>query len=187
MTLAGAVLAGGASRRMGRAKAFIEIDGRPMVRRVVDALVAAGADPVTVIGGDASRLRALGLDTVADRHPGEGPLGGIITALGVHAEAMAVAVLACDLLAVAPSEVQRLGAALAGHDVAVPMVAGQAQWVHAVWAPTALPAIEAAFDAGERAPRRAAANLDVIELAVADPTAYDDADTPDDLPPTVAR
>ena len=183
MSLAGAVLAGGASRRMGRAKAFIEVDGRPMVRRVADALTAAGADPVVVIGGDAPRLDALGLAVVADRHPGEGPLGGIITALTAADGADAVAVLACDLVAASPVEVQRLAATLPGHDVAVPVVDGRRQWAHAVWSPAALPALEAAFATGERAPRRAVSDLVVVDVAVDDPRAYADADTPDDLPP----
>ena len=183
MKLAGAVLAGGASRRMGRAKAFIQVDGRPMVHRVADALVRAGADPVVVIGGDAARLHALGLDVVADRHAGEGPLGAIITALAAADGADAVAVLACDLLEPSPAEVRHVAAALPGHDVAVPAVDGLRQWAHAVWSPAALSALEAAFAAGERAPRRAVSDLAVVDVVVDDPHAYADADTPDDLPP----
>ena len=46
---------------------------------------------------------------------------------------------------------------------------------------------QAAFAAGERAPRRAVAGLDVVEVAVAEAAAYADADTPDDLPPGAVR
>ncbi|MEM1333777.1 MAG: NTP transferase domain-containing protein, partial [Actinomycetota bacterium] len=49
--LAGAVLAGGRSRRLGTDKAAVEIDGRAMADRVLDALRAVGTRPV-VIGGD---------------------------------------------------------------------------------------------------------------------------------------
>ena len=81
---AGAVLAGGASSRMGADKAFIAVGGVPMVLRAVTALRAAGADPVAVVGGDGPRLQGLGLSYISDRYPGEGPLGGIITALGAR-------------------------------------------------------------------------------------------------------
>ena len=95
---AGAVLTGGSSSRMGTDKALLELDGAVLARRVADALVTAGCAPVVAIGGDAGRLTAHGLAVVADRHPGEGPLGAIITALE-HAEPLevdVVVVLACD-------------------------------------------------------------------------------------------
>ena len=44
---------------MGTDKAFIEIEGEPMVVRAVGALQAAGAVPVLVVGGDDARLSAL--------------------------------------------------------------------------------------------------------------------------------
>ncbi len=78
----GAVLAG-ASRRMGPGidKALVEVGGVAMARRVADALRAGGAEPVVAVGGDRSALGRIGLDGVDDRHPGEGPLGGVCTAL----------------------------------------------------------------------------------------------------------
>ena len=76
---AGYVLAGGGSTRFGRDKALIEIDGKTMLDRMIQLLrIATGkvklvAPPGKYAGYDA--------EIVADQWPGEGPLGGIITAL----------------------------------------------------------------------------------------------------------
>ncbi|MBK9970940.1 MAG: NTP transferase domain-containing protein [Acidimicrobiaceae bacterium] len=76
---------------MGRDKALVPVHGAPMVMHVVSALRSAGCDPVQAIGGDAPALAALGLDVVGDGHPGEGPLGGVITALAASADSTASA------------------------------------------------------------------------------------------------
>ena len=55
------MLAAGASRRMGAStnKLLLEIDGEPMVRRVVRRAIDAGLDPVVVVlGHDPERVRA---------------------------------------------------------------------------------------------------------------------------------
>ena len=80
-TVEGVVLAGGASRRMGRDKSLIPIDGVPMAVRVVTALQDGGCRPVRVIGGDTAALIALGLAAEPDAYPGEGPLGAIAAVL----------------------------------------------------------------------------------------------------------
>ena len=189
MILAGAVLAGGASRRMGRPKAFIEVEGRPMVARVARPLAAAGAEPVVVVGGDQAEVEALGLRFEADAFPGEGPLGGILTALGACHEADAVAVVACDLLAPSSHEIRLLTAEIDGGDVVVPVVADRPQWTHAIWSRRARTTLEAAFAAGERAPRNAVGDLSVrrVDIDAARAHAYADADTPDDLPGGATR
>src|SRR5690606_29827571 len=79
--LRGAVLTGGARRRMGRDKALIEIDGRAMAVIVAATLVEAGCEPVVAVGGDAEQLTGLGLAFVPDVEPGAGPLGGVVGAL----------------------------------------------------------------------------------------------------------
>ena len=91
-----AVMAGGGSRRMGRDKAAIVVDGMPMLERVVSAAVGA-ALPVLVVGR--RRPAWWRLDDVRfvdDRHPGAGPLGGIVTALAA-ADGADVLALACDM------------------------------------------------------------------------------------------
>ncbi len=181
MSVGGAVLAGGASSRMGRDKAFVEVGGRTLLDRAVAALADAAVDPVVVVGGDHDRIVDAGHPFVPDQHPGEGPLGGILTALDAL-ETDVVVVLACDLVDASPLAVSSLVGALGAADVAVPVVEGRAQWLHAVWHRRAAPVLAAAFAAGERAPRRAVEGLVVVEILDGSPCWYADADTPADLP-----
>jgi len=75
----GYVLAGGGSTRFGQDKALAEIDGKPMLTRMCELL--KGATSTVHVVAAPSKYASLGIEAVADRWPGEGPLGGIITAL----------------------------------------------------------------------------------------------------------
>lgn len=86
--LIGAILTGGASRRFG------DEDKAAIVGPLVlDALRAAGVDPIVAIGGSPG---VLPIPTVADRYPGEGPLGALATSL-TFARTGWVVVATCDL------------------------------------------------------------------------------------------
>src|SRR5690606_15766602 len=129
----GAVLCGGASRRMGRDKALIEVDGIALARRVADALRGGGCGRVVAIGGDGPALAALGLEPVPDGWPGEGPLGGLATALGTARGAEALVVAPCDLLSPSATVVDALLTTLveggAEADAATGEVDGRVEWV----------------------------------------------------------
>ena len=59
MQIAGVVLAAGAGRRYGMAKALVERDGRLLVRRAAGTLAEAGCTPVlVVVGARAGDVRA---------------------------------------------------------------------------------------------------------------------------------
>lgn len=180
----GYVLCGGASRRMGRDKALLAVDGVAMARRVADALTAAGAGRVRAVGGDADGLRSLGLDQVPDRWPGEGPLGGVITALDQPGSAPVAAVLACDLLHPDPRAIAALVAEQARRrcDVVVPVVDGRHQWLHAVWHRRVQPILADLFRAGERSVAGAALAVRMATVADLGRDAVADADRPEDLP-----
>ena len=92
--VAGFILAGGASSRMGRDKALLEIGGVPLLvrsARLLEPLVAA----VTVIGPP-ERYSALGLRVVPDDSAGLGPLAGLATALRISRTEWDL-VVGCDL------------------------------------------------------------------------------------------
>jgi molybdopterin-guanine dinucleotide biosynthesis protein A len=147
-----------------------------MARRVADALLAAGCSPVIAIGGDADDLRALGLDRVDDEFPGEGPLGGVLTALSLGAPA---AVLACDLPNIRAATVVELIAALGPHDASM-AVSDRPEPLCAVWSRSAAALLRLQFASGERAMHRAIESLDI---AWVDVSTHDlrNVNTPDDL------
>jgi molybdopterin-guanine dinucleotide biosynthesis protein A len=184
VTFSGAVLTGGASRRMGRDKALLPVEGRPLVLVAATALQDAGASSVVCVGGDLDGLAALGLTVVADEHPGEGPLGALITALG-QAEHDLVAVLSCDLPHADPSAVRAIVDALASAPAAhaaIPVVDGRRQLLHGAYRRRTLSHWVSAFEAGERALHRPARALQVVEIAGLDESWLRDADRPEDLP-----
>ena len=177
----GAVLAGGASRRMGTDKAFVEVDNLTLLQRATAALYDAGAASVVVVGGDAQRVNDLGLLYVEDEWPSQGPLGGIITALR-STSAETVAVLSCDLTRPSAVAITAVRHALGEAGVSVPLLGGQAEWLHAVWRRNSLSALERSFANGERAPKRAVGELQISWFADGDPRWFHDADYPRDLP-----
>jgi len=181
---AGAVLTGGSSTRMGVDKALLEVAGRPMVVAAATALAEAGATEIVAVGGDLAALRGLGLDAVPDDHPGEGPLGGVLTALR-RAPTDVVVVLACDMPGVDATTVAALLRALAAEpdaDVAAASDAGRLQPITAAYRIRALPLLAERFGAGERAVRRALEPLSVVVVEGLRPAALGDVDRPEDLP-----
>jgi len=89
---AAAVLAGGASRRMGRDKATMAVGGAALAS-VVLAAAARVASPVVLVAPEGHPARRLAARVVAD--PGQGPLAALAAALAAL-EAGQVLVLAGD-------------------------------------------------------------------------------------------
>ena len=75
----GYVMAGGASARFGFDKARAELNGKAMLVRMC-RLVREAVGSVSVVA-PSGRYSEFGERVVDDRWPGQGPLGGIITAL----------------------------------------------------------------------------------------------------------
>ncbi len=101
VSLAGVVLAGGASQRMGRDKANLTIPepaggpgARTMIERVVD-VVAQCCDPVFVMAAQGQPLPALPARIVRDELRGMGPLPATARALRAAAEAGARLAFVC--------------------------------------------------------------------------------------------
>lgn len=180
--LAGAVLVGGSSRRMGHDKATLVVDGMPLAQRVAKALADAGAAPVVGVGRTEGPAGGPIERWLPDDHPGQGPLGGIVTALGSTTGDW-VAILSCDLPRADPAEIRRLvdTARRSGADVTVTVRDGRDEPLHAIWHRRCAPVLAAAFGAGARAPRAVFDALTVARVPAVDPASVDDVDSPADL------
>ena len=75
----GFLQAGGGSTRFGTDKALVQLAGKTMLQRTVE-LLAQVCDNVRVVA-PAGKYNDVPWPVIADRWPGEGPLGGILTAL----------------------------------------------------------------------------------------------------------
>jgi len=120
-----AVLAGGAGRRMGAAKATVELEGRPLVCFPIEAARGAGLEAV-LLAKPTTPLPELDtevwIEPAAPRHP----LVGLVTALE-RAGGRAVLALGCDLPLASP-ELLRWLAGVEPHEAAVvPVVGGRPQ------------------------------------------------------------
>lgn len=170
--LTGIILAGGKSRRMGgRNKAFLELDGRPLIEIVIERVQSVCAE-VLVVAGDTSPYTGLGVPLVEDRFRGVGVLGGLHAGLEAASHDLALAV-GCDMPFLNPDLLRAFAGWVEEYDVAVLRHAPSAprgfaalghpprkaegieggQYIeplHAAYRRTCLPAIEAAIHAGER-------------------------------------
>jgi molybdopterin-guanine dinucleotide biosynthesis protein A len=171
---------------MGTDKAFIEMGGRWLISSALAAL--AEASQRLIVGGTDSRLERAASTAdaqhVADRWPGEGPLGAVATALG-QAQHPVTVILPCDLPAISPTDVTELVQAVYRVlPAAVPSAAIFAdQRRH--YLPLAIHSEAAAlakslFESGRRAVASLLDEVTVVDVP-ASPTAVADIDSPEDL------
>ena len=147
MKVTGVIQAGGRSTRMGgEPKALMDVGGKRIVERVVDAL-AAVLDDLLVVTNTPERYAFLHLPMVADRYPEGGALGGIFTGLAAASGDVAFTV-ACDMPFLHPSIVRLVVERAAEADVVIPRVGEQYETMHAAYAKACLPHMEACLRAG---------------------------------------
>ena len=190
LTAGAILLAGGRASRMGGvAKPLLEIGGRSMLQRAIDACRGAGCAPITVVAPapvgtvhDASGVRWTREDP-----PFGGPAAGVVAALQTWDAAPEwTFVLACDLPGVEAAvaqlhrDVMLLPADTDGMCLAD--AASRPQWLIGVYRTEALHiAARALPDRGQNASVRALLDDLAIAVVQASPDLTDDVDTWDDL------
>ncbi|MCI0812879.1 MAG: molybdenum cofactor guanylyltransferase [Chloroflexi bacterium] len=149
LNASGIVLAGGRSRRLGRAKALEPFQGEPLIRRVIDRLSRITDDLVFVVNDHeqasalpiSSRDIDLTYDIVIDKYPDGGSLGGIYTGL-LAANSQWAFVVACDMPFLNVELMRHMLSMRDGQDVVVPRTDGYPEPTHALYNKSCLPFIE---------------------------------------------
>ena len=191
MIIAGVVLAGGLSRRMGGGdKSLRLLAGHPILAHIVERARPQVAALALNANGDAARFAAFGLPVVADSVPDfAGPLAGILAGLDWAAArvpgATHVASFAGDAPFLPRDLVARLAAAVAqGHALACAASAGRAHPVFGVWPVALRDALRrAVVEEGIRKVDAWTARYDLatVEFATAPIDPFFNANRPDDL------
>ena len=142
MTVTGVIQAGGKSHRMGgHPKALIELGGKRIVERIVDALSPVLSD-LLIVTNTPDLYAFLGLSMVPDLFPDHGSLGGIYSGL-MAATGDAAFTVACDMPFLHPEVVRLVVGRAWEADVVIPKVGEQYETLHACYAKACLPHMEA--------------------------------------------
>lgn len=189
--IAGIVLAGGRSSRMGRDKATMELGGRMLIERAVATLSSFAAQVIVVRApGQSFPLVSTrsSLVVVEDPIEGQGPLVGMAVGLQA-AEAPVAVVIGVDHPFVQPTLLRLLADRVTPlARWVVPVVDGQPRPLCSAFATEAADVLQAHVDRGDRAPMAVAAELGLLRVPEAewrvadrDGLSFIDLDTPEEF------
>ena len=182
--LAGIVLTGGASRRMGRDKAMLRYpapDGPKTMVELVVAAVARRCAPVFVVAAPRQALPDLDATVLRDEIPGAGPLPATGQGLRAAAEAglRRAFVCAVDMPLLTAELIDQL-ASDDDADVVLPFD-GREHYLAGVYRTELADRVDALVAAGERSMRALVEAVGARRVAVADPVPLRNLNTLADL------
>ncbi|OBB71676.1 molybdenum cofactor guanylyltransferase [Mycobacterium sp. 852014-52144_SCH5372336] len=181
--LAGIILAGGASRRMGRDKATLPYEGSTFVERMVDILKPRCA-PIFVIAAPGQAMPALDAEVLRDEVLGVGPLlatgRGLRAAADAGSELAFVSAVDMPLLTVELIDALVAPAVRVGADVVLPWD-GRDHYLAGVYRTTLAGRVDELIDAGERSMRALVDRVDTQRIVMPEQRALTNLNTAADL------
>jgi molybdenum cofactor guanylyltransferase len=165
---------------MGQDKALLPFRGASLAEWVARA-AAEAAGGVTLVGPP-ERYSGLGFRVIPDLFPGEGPLGGILTALRDTGQEWNL-VVACDMPGLGAAILARLigTARQSDADALVPVTPDRRpQPLCAVYRRSCAAPFEQAFAGGSRAVTAALATVRCLRLPIAETGEFQNVNTPED-------
>jgi molybdopterin-guanine dinucleotide biosynthesis protein A len=142
------IIAGGQSRRFREDKSLFRYRGKALIESVIET-VRPVIDRIAIVSDSVDRFAYLGLPCHADIFHGQGPIGGIHSAL-VNAETERVFVFACDMPGLSAALICHMAAISQEYDVTIPVIAGEFEPLHAVYSKTCVGPIEKRIRDGAR-------------------------------------
>ena len=141
------ILLGGEGQRFRPEKGLFEVDGQPIIQRIIEAIHPL-VGQIIGVGAVAKLPEGLDLPIVSDEVAGCGPLGGIYTGLR-RMSAPHCFVVAWDMPFVHPGLVTYQLSLADEAEAVVPRQGEQVEALHAVYAQSCLPIIEEHLTAGD--------------------------------------
>ena len=140
----GIILAGGKSSRYGKNKAMAEIDGTPLIERVIKVMQPL-FQHLIIITNTPDEYSYLKLPMKEDIIKGLGPLGGIFTALMSITDEAGFFV-ACDMPSLNRGLIHYMVEIKENYDAVVPRIHGNMEALHALYSKRCLPDIRRLID-----------------------------------------
>jgi molybdopterin-guanine dinucleotide biosynthesis protein A len=182
MSVAGYVLAGGNSTRMGTDKALLDSGGIALAQRIA-AIVRKAAGNATLVGSP-DKYGSLGFAVIPDLRTGLGPLAGMEAALR-HSASEWNLIVACDMASLRAEFLETLCAEAlklpSGTDCLVPVGPDQRpQPLSALYRRRCLTAFSEALDRNQRRVTDIFESLHVFFWPTADAKPFQNVNTPED-------
>ena len=174
------VLAGGGSRRMGRAKAWLEVGDTNLLCYVAERLAPVFSEVMVSFAEPEQLEEPVPYRIVFDRKAFAGPLAGLEAGLAAARNDVVFAV-ACDMPYVTPYVAQLAVAAARASDAAIPRVDGRPEPACGAYRRSALPAITGALNERRLKATAITEELDVTWLEGLDAQLFRSLNTPQDL------
>jgi molybdopterin-guanine dinucleotide biosynthesis protein A len=143
----GIILSGGKSIRMGENKAFIEIDGVPIIRRIHN-LFKELFQEIIIVTNQKELFSNFEAKIYCDIFPNKGVLGGLYTGIFFSTFNFSFCV-ACDMPFIKKSLVQYLLNHIKEEDVIVPQTKDGLQPLHAIYSKNCLEPIKKVIEQGK--------------------------------------
>ena len=172
MSVLGYVQAGGGSTRFGKDKALVELGGKTMLARTTE-LLASVCSQAMIVAAE-GKYAGAPAPLLIDRWPGQGPLGGILTALQSSAlpgaESTWNLIVSCDMPFLTREWLEFLcqRAQRSAGQVVVAESTNGLEPLCACWKTASMPAVQAAFHSGVRKVSEAMKRLptEVLDVSV---------------------
>lgn len=139
--MTGIILAGGKNSRMGTDKAFLKLDGKRIIDRILHIYRQLFPEIIIVTNDPLSYLEFSDASIITDIYKDKGPLGGIYTGL-FYAKHQYVFASACDMPSLNRDFIAFMMGLAGHHDVVVPEVPEGYQALHAIYSQSCLPSIK---------------------------------------------
>jgi FdhD protein len=146
--ITGVILAGGESRRMGCDKSLLPVDGARFIDHIYRRM-ASLFDEVLVVTNSPGLYQDIPCRKVPDIYYAKGSLAGIHSGL-CHARNDQVFVVACDMPLLSTAVIRQLATSAPAAEVVIARNDQGVEPLHARYAKSCLPAIEAVLDRGSR-------------------------------------